>query len=177
MIASMNPSGLSSAKATGAWPSYYLEGTVTHFNSEKGFGFVKCRDGREFFFGFRGVEEKRFPRVGDKVQFLPSFKDAKPGKAPEITRLRYSKPSPEETSHKERKLDDGKERCPHCGRRVVPRVVTWQGRPEASYCSLCGGLIKRFMTVYNSDAGFSGSLIGMFVAAALTALLVVFIAN
>lgn len=157
--------------------SYYLEGTVTHFNSAKGFGFVKCRDGREFFSWFRVVENKRLPRLGDKIDFLPSFKDAKPGKAPEITRLRYSKPSPEETSHKERKLDDGKERCPHCGRRVVPRVVTWQGRPEASYCSLCGGLIKRFMIVDNSDAGFSGSLIGMFVAAALTALLVVFIAN
>lgn len=73
------------SKATKAWPSYYLEGTVTHFNPEKGFGFVKYTDGREFFFGFQVVEGKRLPRLGDKVDFLPSFKDAKPGKAPEIT--------------------------------------------------------------------------------------------
>lgn len=71
MIASMNPSGLSSAKATGVWPSYYLEGIVTHFNSAKDFGFVKCRDGRGFFSWFRVVENKRLPRLGDRGEFCP----------------------------------------------------------------------------------------------------------
>ena len=183
MIASMNPSGLSSAKATGAWPSYYLEGTVTHFNSEKGFGFVKCRDGREFFFGFRVVEEKRFPRVGDKVQFLPSYLEPKPGKAPEIKRMRFAKLVPGEVSLQEDGLDDGMVRCPNCGKRVMPRVVTWRGSPESTYCPLCGGLIKQFIKPLpepldkTKPGEFGVSLIGMFVAAALTALLVVFIAN
>ena len=62
------------SKATKAWPSYYLEGTVTHFNSAKDFGFVKCRDGREFFSWFRVVENKRLPRLGDRGEFCPPLK-------------------------------------------------------------------------------------------------------
>ena len=139
----------------------------------------------QFFFGFRVVEENRFPRVGDKVQFLPSYLDPKPGKAPEIKRMRFAKLASGEVSLQEDGHDDGMVRCPNCGKRVMPRVVTWRGSPESTYCPLCGGLIKQFMRREPLPAPldktrpgeFGGALIGMLVAVTLTAILVLIIAN
>lgn len=141
---------------------------------KKGFGFVRCNDGWEFFFGFRVVEETRLPRVGDKVDFLPRFQDPVPGKAPEIKRMRFSKLVPQERALLKDDLDDGRVRCPNCGKRVVPRIVTWRGKPEASYCPLCGSLLKQMM---KESASFSGSILGLLVAATLTAVFVIAVAS
>lgn len=128
---------LTTTKATNTWPSYYLEGIVTHFNSAKGFGFVKCRDGREFFSWFRVVENKRLPRLGDRGEFLPSFKVAKP----EITRLRYSKP----TSEDKRKESGRRQRTLPALRQTSDSTSRYSARKAGG--ALMGMLVAATLTV------------------------------
>lgn len=119
-----------------------FKGTVIFYNKDKGFGFVRCDDGKEYHFGHRAIAGTTFPEPGDLVEFSLSARLPKPGKSPSIEHL--------EIRRKDAKYDDGKVVCPHCGRRVSPRVVMRFREPDASYCPLCGGLVKRFI-IYEPD--------------------------
>ena len=146
-------------------------GKVVFYNKEKGFGFVNGFDGAKYFFGYRAIEGTQFPAPGDDVEFLVSPKEPLPGKAPRINRLRL-KASANDT---ESEPDDGKLRCPNCGKRVVPRVVTYAGEPSASYCPLCGGLIKEFSVKSRKDGEFLFALLGGLVFIAAFAFVIMYI--
>lgn len=146
-------------------------GKVIFYNKEKGFGFVNGVDGMKYFFGFRAIEGTRIPAPGDDVEFLVSPKEPKPGKATEINRLRLKI----NVNAVEPELDDGRLRCPDCGKRVVPRVVTHAGQPSASYCPLCGGLIKKFPVKTNKDPEFFLALLGGLVVIAAFAFVILYV--
>ena len=146
-------------------------GKVVFYNKEKGFGFVNGFDGAKYFFGFRAIEGTWIPSPGDDVEFLVSSKEPRPGKAPEITRLRLQT----NANDAESEPDDGKLLCPHCGKRVVPRVVTYAGQPSASYCPLCGGLINDFPVKTNKDLEFLLALLGGLVFIAAFAFVIMYI--
>lgn len=86
--------------------------------------------------------DKRIPVAGDRVEFIVSKRLNKQGQAQSIETI-------ELLSHGDVQ-DNGKELCPHCGKRVNPRMTFYRGAPCASYCPLCGGKIKQFMKVNNA---------------------------
>jgi CspA family cold shock protein len=45
-----------------------LEGSIIKFFKEKGFGFIKTKDGKEYFFHIKGCRYKE-PQINDKVKF------------------------------------------------------------------------------------------------------------
>lgn len=48
-------------------------GTVKWFNKEKGFGFITCEDGKEYFVHFSAIIAEGFKNLieGQKVEFEP----------------------------------------------------------------------------------------------------------
>jgi len=34
--------------------------------------------------------------------------------------------------------------CPHCSKQMVPRLVTYQGQPDKSFCPFCAGEIANY---------------------------------
>lgn len=115
-----------------------LRGTVVFYNKDKGFGFIHTDDKKDFHFGHRAFSGTKLPEAGDLVEFTVSPRPPKPGKSPNVEHL--------EIVGKDKEYSDGKEICPHCGKRVAPRVTMLNYSPFASYCPLCGGEIKRFYT-------------------------------
>lgn len=113
-----------------------LKGTVVFYNKDKGFGFVRTADDKDYHFGHRAFGGTTIPAAGDLVEFTVSSRPPKPGKSPNVEHL--------EIVGKDAELKDGKETCPHCGKRVVPRMTTFRCSPFASYCPLCGGMVKMF---------------------------------
>lgn len=120
-----------------------LRGTVVFYNKDKGFGFIHTDDKKDFHFGHRAFSGTKLPEAGDLVEFTVSPRPPKPGKSPNVEHL--------EIVGKDKDFADGKEICPHCGKRMVPRMTTWYGTPYATYCPFCCGEIKRFYKTFDPD--------------------------
>lgn len=125
-----------SAPATTGTVKPLLRGTVVFYNKDKGFGFVRTEDEKDFHFGHRAFGGTKLPEAGDLVEFSVSRRLSKPGKSPNVEHM--------EIVGKNKEFTDGKETCPHCGKRVTPRVSMFNSAPYASYCPSCGNLIKMF---------------------------------
>ena len=113
-----------------------LRGTVVFYNKDKGFGFIHTDDKKDFHFGHRAFSGTKLPEAGDLVEFTFSPRPPKPGKSPNVEHL--------EIVGKDKDFSDGKEACPHCGKKVIPRVSMFNSAPYASYCPSCGKLINMF---------------------------------
>lgn len=114
-----------------------LRGTVVFYNKDKGFGFIHTDDKKDFHFGHRAFSGTKLPEAGDLVEFTVSPRPPKPGKSPNVEHL--------EIVGKDNNYYDGKELCPHCGKRVAPRMGMDWGMPVATYCPSCGGVIKNLL--------------------------------
>ena len=119
-----------------------LKGTIIFYDRTKGFGFVNGSNGQRYHLGFNAITGEWIPVAGDRVEFIVSKRLNKQGQAQSIETI-------ELLSHGDVQ-DNGKELCPHCGKRVNPRMTFYRGAPCASYCPLCGGKIKQFMKVNNA---------------------------
>ena len=40
---------------------------------------------------------------------------------------------------------DDRVTCPSCGKKIVPRMITYQGSPDKSVCPYCAATVKEFM--------------------------------
>ena len=109
-----------------------MQGTVKWFSNERGYGFVVGADGVERYFNVRGVRGALLPRARARVSFSP----ASGGKGPSAPDLEILK---QPGGRKDDRIA-----CPHCAKRIVPRIVTQQGTLTHSVCPFCGGQIKQF---------------------------------
>ena len=111
-----------------------MQGTVKWFSNEKGFGFIVGTDGTERYFDVRSVKGASLPKSGATVAF--SAADGSGGPAAIDVEI---------LSQAVRNSDD-RVVCPHCAKKIVPRIIT-QGRELShSVCPFCGGIIKDFRT-------------------------------
>lgn len=51
-----------------------MKGTIKFFNTERGFGFIKSEDGRDYFVHYSEIQMEGFKvlREGDEVEFSPA---------------------------------------------------------------------------------------------------------
>jgi cold shock CspA family protein len=113
-----------------------MRGTVKWFSSEKGYGFITSESGEDHYFNVQSVEGTSLPSNGDSVSF-----ESKPGnkglKAVNVSITeRAIMQGFEKTDHR---ID-----CSHCGKKIVPRIITYRGEPEKSVCPYCAGTVKKF---------------------------------
>ena len=111
-----------------------MKAKIKWFSEEKGYGFLVDESGTDRFFGIRDIKGVDLPRNGDSVSF-EKYQGKKGPAAKEVTII----------SRAEQAKDSSKVQCPHCGKQVYPRLVTYRGEPDKSLCPLCGGRIKDFV--------------------------------
>lgn len=119
-------------------------GVVMLYKRDDGYGFIRPdAGGDDIYFSIHAVEGSQIPAAGDKVEFTISSRRPRNGKSARAQTVRIVV---KKESGKARQ--DDRITCPHCGRKVVPRIRFYQGSPEASYCPFCAGLIKDFRVPY-----------------------------
>lgn len=119
-----------------------MRGTVKFYNTEKGFGFI-FSDGlkEDIFFRIGEWKHPSVPSGNDDVEFELG-EDQKGFRAKNI-QLIFSAQDKRNKVHESQHKDD-RITCPSCGRKVVPRMVTYRGEPDKTLCPYCGTIIKTF---------------------------------
>lgn len=118
-----------------------MRGKVKWFSKEKGYGFITGEDGEDRYFDVRSVKGSELPDYGDIVEF--EHQEGKKG--PRATNVVII----EKSEHNQK---DDRVTCPHCGKKMVPRLITYQGSIQKSVCPFCGGTYKDFSKCFIATA-------------------------
>lgn len=120
-----------------------IRGYIQSYNREKGYGFIKDENKNTYFFHVTCFDEGCEPKVGMKVKLTVSPDLVQLGKHSKASRIWLDEDA--QQKHKaEKEKNDSKVVCPHCGKRVLPRMSFFHGTPSQSFCPICGGLIRNF---------------------------------
>ncbi|WP_326498473.1 cold-shock protein [Methylobacter sp. YRD-M1] len=111
-----------------------MRGTVKWFSSEKGYGFITSESGEDHYFNVQGIEGISLPSNGDSVSFESKFGS----KGLRAINVSITEKAITPAS------EDYRIYCDHCGRKIVPRIITYQGNPEKSVCPYCAWTVKDF---------------------------------
>ena len=126
-----------------------MKGTIKFYNSEKGFGFIFCEDNKEdVYFHINDWKNASVPNGNDDVEFDLSKSQNGKSKAINITLLKSANDKRQENSSK----NDDRVICPGCGKKIVPRLVVYQGSPQKSLCPYCACVIKSFTRCFIATA-------------------------
>ncbi|APC95235.1 cold shock domain-containing protein [Francisella tularensis subsp. novicida] len=119
-------------------------GTIKFYNSEKGYGFIFDNESeKDLFFNIGSWKNPSVPSAGDDVEF--DIIQAKKGdKATNVKLIKSKQDKKQESFNKK----DERETCPHCNKKIVPRMSFYNGKPNKSYCPFCGGLVKNFSACF-----------------------------
>lgn len=121
-----------------------FKGFIISYNSENGYGFVRGEDGEDYYFKIHAFKENSLPQVSRQVIFTLGNTPAKKGQNPPISWLKYDSTATSE-KHPVNK-DDSRIQCPHCGKKIIPRMVIINGTPYSSHCPICGGKVRQFQS-------------------------------
>jgi len=118
-----------------------MRGKVKWFSKEKGYGFIFGDDEKDYYFNVKDLKGGELPEIGDIVDFKPA--ETKKGlRALEV----------EITSKSSKKETDDRVVCPHCGKKMIPRIITYRGSLEKSVCPFCGGTYQEFSKCFIATA-------------------------
>ena len=121
-----------------------MQGSVKWFSQEKGYGFITSENGEDHYFNVRSVQGANLPSNGDKVSF-----ESKPGnKGPRALNVVIVAKATQASS----KPHDDRINCPSCGKKIVPRMITYRGEPEKSVCPYCAATVKKFSSCFIATA-------------------------
>lgn len=119
-------------------------GKVKWFSHDKGYGFVTSENDEDHYFNVQSIQGSDLPSNGDKVSF-----DSKPGnKGPRA--FNVSIVSKAESSNG--RSGDDRIHCPSCNKKIVPRMITYQGNPTKTLCPYCGAVVKEFSNCFIATA-------------------------
>lgn len=110
-----------------------MYGTVKWFSQKDGYGFIVGDDGTDRYFNVRHVVGADLPSNGDTVQFTH---EAGP-KGPRAVAVSIF-------TRATRDPGSGRVTCGHCGKAMVPRLITYRGSPRKSLCPFCGETHNNF---------------------------------
>jgi cold shock CspA family protein len=108
-------------------------GTVKWLSIDKGFGFIVDIANRDRYFRVTDVIGKKLPIAGQDVTFVP-LENKRGYSATQISLL----------GHATATAGNGRVHCVSCNNHVFPRLVTYRGVPDNSFCPVCGSLIFCF---------------------------------
>ncbi|WP_129779430.1 cold shock domain-containing protein [Peristeroidobacter soli] len=121
-----------------------MRGKVKWFSREKGYGFITDEQARDHYFSVQDVRGADLPASGDQVQF--QSQDTSQG-------LRASAIQLVARSEDGRRSDD-RVKCGNCGRKMVPRIISYQGQVERSVCPFCAETYCDFLPPSTSIWGW-----------------------
>ena len=123
-------------------------GTIKFYSTEKGYGFIYIKHSREdMYFHINDWKNQTPPVVNDDVEFETTISKGK-FKAINIRVIKSSAEKKEENFAK----NDDRVICPGCGKKIVPRLVVYQGSPQKSLCPYCACVIKSFTRCFIATA-------------------------
>jgi cold shock CspA family protein len=108
-----------------------MPGRVKWFSSEWGYGFITHAQNRDHRSTVRDVIEGALPRGGGKTEFDPGSGD----QSAFARNVRITASAP--VGWGADRLRDDRVVCRHCGRRMVPRMITYRGAVERTVCPFC----------------------------------------
>lgn len=117
-----------------------MQGKIKWFSSEKGYGYIVGEDGKDYYFNVREVKGAELPSNGDTVTFEPG----QGKKGPRATAVAITSKAPATSHSNSNRHSDDRATCSHCGKKMIPRIITYRGSPEKSVCPFCGGTYKTF---------------------------------
>lgn len=118
-----------------------FSGAVKMFNSAKGFGFIKADTGTEYFFHVSELQGQNHIAVGDKVHFYVEDGEKGPRAVQVVS-----------GDGGNRGNEDPRVTCTGCSKKIVPRIITYRGRPYKSICPYCGETYKKFGSCFIATA-------------------------
>ena len=125
-----------------------MQGKVKWFSSEKGYGFITSNSGDDHYFNVQAINGSYLPNSGDTVEFESKTGD-KGYKAIKINIIAKAE-------NKIQRQDD-RINCPSCGKKIVPRIITYRGSPEKSVCPYCAATVKEFSKCFIATAVYDNA--------------------
>ncbi|MBQ9258284.1 MAG: hypothetical protein IJ187_00340 [Neisseriaceae bacterium] len=120
-----------------------MKGMIKFYNKDKGFGFVVGENNQDYYFNQKVIPFGHIPTSGDMIEFEVSDKPtSNKHKEPTIAKMTMTG---EQAAGMNNTNNDNRVECPHCHKRIMPRLVTYAGRADRSLCPLCGSVIAEFV--------------------------------
>ena len=141
-----------------------MRGRVKWFSSERGYGFITDVQDHDHRFTVRDVIGGALPTRGETTEFVPGSGDR--GAFARKVRIIASAP----VGWGATRSQDDRVICRHCGRRMVPRVITYRGAVERTVCPFCANTHQDLNTTVSLSARTVGWILLM--AVGLSGLLV-----
>jgi cold shock CspA family protein len=114
-----------------------MQGTVKWFSQEKGFGFITSDAGQDHYFNVQSIIGAKLPSNGARVDFDPE--ENKKGPRAKNVIITAKAPSTQKSQK-----DDDRINCPNCKRKIVPRMITYQGDAQKTLCPYCAATVRTF---------------------------------
>ncbi|MDP3266276.1 MAG: cold shock domain-containing protein [Sulfuricurvum sp.] len=119
-----------------------MKGTVKFYNSEKGFGFIFSEGlKQDIYFHINDWKHPSVPVGNDDIEF--ELQDDKRGFRADNIRLISSAVEKCNAAYTTNAKDD-RVLCPSCSKKIVPRMITFRGKPDKSVCPYCAATVKNF---------------------------------
>ena len=111
-----------------------LKGVITEVIDNGNMGTIKCASGETFTFKADQLEQGYLPILNDVVEFS-TIEDE-----PFAVELFHRK----EDAPKDSTGVDTKIKCPHCGKRIIPKASMGNGRVSSLICPKCQKELEKF---------------------------------